>query len=48
MPRAMWADCKKKDEADVDAMKKGLADGTLVSVDDLRKTIRQQRLHTAH
>jgi hypothetical protein len=27
VPRAMWADYKKEDEADVDAMKKGLADG---------------------
>ena len=31
VPRAMWADYKKEDEADVDAMKKGVADGTLVS-----------------
>ena len=31
VPRAMWADYKKEDEADVDAMKKGVADGTLIS-----------------
>jgi len=31
VPRAMWADYKKEDEADVDAMKKGFADGTLIS-----------------
>lgn len=31
VPRAMWADYKKEDEADVDAMKKGVADGTLVA-----------------
>src|SRR6266403_2204314 len=31
VPRAMWADYKKEDEADVDAMKKGIADGTLIS-----------------
>jgi hypothetical protein len=30
VPRSMWADYKKEDEADVDAMKKGVADGTLV------------------
>jgi len=31
VPRAMWADYKKEDEADVDAMKKGVGDGTLIS-----------------
>src|ERR1700746_1941435 len=31
VPRAMWADFKKEDDADVDAMKKGVADGTLIS-----------------
>lgn len=31
VPRAMWADYKKEDDADVDAMKKGVADGTLIS-----------------
>ena len=31
VPRAMWADYKKEDEADVAAMKKGVADGTLIS-----------------
>jgi hypothetical protein len=31
VPRAMWADFKKEDDADVEAMKKGVADGTLTS-----------------
>jgi hypothetical protein len=31
VPRAMWADFKKEDDADIEAMKKGMADGTLVS-----------------
>ena len=31
VPRAMWADYKKEDDADVDAMKKAMADGTIVS-----------------
>jgi hypothetical protein len=31
VPRAMWADYKKEDDADVDAMKKALAEGTIVS-----------------
>jgi hypothetical protein len=31
VPRAMWADYKKEDEADVDAMKKAVTDGTLIS-----------------
>ena len=31
VPRSMWADYKKEDDADVDAMKKGVADGTLVA-----------------
>jgi hypothetical protein len=31
VPRAMWADYKKEDDADLDAMKKAMADGTIVS-----------------
>lgn len=31
VPRAMWADYKKEDDADVDAMKKAMADGSIVS-----------------
>ena len=31
VPRAMWADYKKEDDADVDALKKAVADGTLIS-----------------
>lgn len=31
VPRAMWADYVKNDAADVDALKKAVADGTLVS-----------------
>src|SRR5262245_25131701 len=30
-PRSMWADYKKEDDADLDAMKKAMADGTIVS-----------------
>lgn len=31
VPRAMWADYKKEDDTDVDAMKKAMADGTIIS-----------------
>jgi hypothetical protein len=31
VPRAMWADYKKEDDADLEAMKKAMADGTIVS-----------------
>jgi hypothetical protein len=31
VPRAMWADYKKEDDADLEAMKKASADGTIVS-----------------
>jgi hypothetical protein len=31
VPRAMWADYKKEDDADLDAMKKAMAEGTIVS-----------------
>jgi hypothetical protein len=31
VPRAMWADYKKEDDADVEVMKKALTDGTIVS-----------------
>jgi hypothetical protein len=31
VPRAMWADFKKEDDADMDALKKAMADGTIVS-----------------
>ncbi len=31
VPRAMWADYKKEDDADIEAMKKALADGTIIS-----------------
>lgn len=31
VPRAMWADYKKEDDADLEAMKKAFADGTIVS-----------------
>ena len=31
VPRAMWADYKKEDAADLEAMKKAFADGTIVS-----------------
>lgn len=31
VPRAMWADYKKEDDADADAMKKAMADGLIVS-----------------
>jgi hypothetical protein len=31
VPRAMWADYKKEDDADLDAMKKAMADNTIVS-----------------
>ncbi|HEY6129922.1 MAG TPA: hypothetical protein VIW23_17250 [Candidatus Acidoferrum sp.] len=31
VPRAMWADFKKEDDADVDVLKKAVADGTLIS-----------------
>jgi len=30
VPRAMWADYKKEDDADLDAMKKAMTDGTIV------------------
>jgi len=30
VPRAMWADFKKQDDADLDLLKKGLGDGTIV------------------
>ncbi len=31
VPRAMWADYKKEDDADMDALKKAMADGTIIS-----------------
>jgi hypothetical protein len=31
VPRAMWADYKKEDDADLDAMKKAMAEGAIVS-----------------
>jgi len=31
VPRAMWADFKKEEDADIDNMKKAMAEGTLVS-----------------
>jgi hypothetical protein len=31
VPRAMWADYKKEDDADLEAMKKAFTDGTIVS-----------------
>ena len=31
VPRAMWADFKKEDDADMDALKKAMADGTIIS-----------------
>src|SRR5215470_8458945 len=31
VPRAMWADYKKEDDTDLEAMKKAFADGTIVS-----------------
>jgi hypothetical protein len=31
VPRSMWADYKKEDDADLEAMKKGMADGVLIS-----------------
>lgn len=31
VPRAMWAEFKKEDDADVEAMKKAMAEGTIVS-----------------
>ena len=31
VPRAMWADYKKEDDADLEAMKKAFSDGTIVS-----------------
>lgn len=31
VPRAMWADYKKEDDTDVEAMKKAMAEGTIVS-----------------
>jgi hypothetical protein len=31
VPRAMWADYKKEDDVDLDAMKKAMTDGTIVS-----------------
>jgi hypothetical protein len=31
VPRAMWGDYKKEDDIDLEALKKGLADGTIVS-----------------
>jgi hypothetical protein len=31
VPRAMWADYKKEDDADLEAMKKAMADGSIVS-----------------
>ena len=31
VPRAMWADYKKEDDADLEAMKKAMAEGTIVS-----------------
>jgi len=31
VPRAMWADFKKEDDADIENMKKAMAEGTLVS-----------------
>jgi hypothetical protein len=31
VPRAMWADYKKEDDADLEAMKKAMADGNIVS-----------------
>src|SRR5215475_15916536 len=31
VPRAMWADYKKEDDADLEAMKKAFTEGTIVS-----------------
>jgi hypothetical protein len=31
VPRAMWADFKKEDDSDMDALKKAMADGTIIS-----------------
>ena len=31
VPRAMWADYKKEDDADLEAMKKAFSDGTIIS-----------------
>ena len=31
VPRAMWADFKKEDDTDMDALKKAMADGTIIS-----------------
>ena len=30
VPRAMWADYKKEDDADIESMKKAMADGTII------------------
>jgi hypothetical protein len=46
VPRAMWAECLKGDATDIDAMKKAVADGTIVSFGSYAVVNHQEGLPT--
>ena len=46
VPRAMWADFKKEDDADMDALKKAMADGTIISYGSFAVLNHQEGLPT--
>jgi hypothetical protein len=47
VPRAMWADYKKEDDADVDSMKKAMAEGTIISYGSFA-VLNHQEGHPTH